>query len=155
MSIFGQIDAATIKTNPYFIEAGEYSAEVTKAYFKDNKDKQRQLVIEYTINNEDSMYLDKRVSQYFTLPDPNMTAEDFALLPADDKKKLQGTLSSMKRTLCGNSAKASQKGLGVNVDDLNDKNWDPAIVVGTKVDISISNFGDEGVNIRWVNLSEQ
>lgn len=154
MSIFGQIDVATIKTNQYFIEAGEYSAEVTKAYFKENRNGQKQLVITYTINNEDSVYLDKPVSQYFTLPDPNLTAESFELLPVDEKKKIQGTLSSMKRTLCGNAANARQKGLGVNPDDLNDPEWNPETLVGTKVDLSIGNYGDEGVSIRWVNLSE-
>lgn len=154
MSIFGQLDAATIKTNPFFIEAGEYDAEVTKAYFKNDRNGNKQLVIEYTINNEDSEYLDKKASQYFTLPDPNLTAETFALLPADEKKKIQGTLSSMKRTLCGNSANARQKGLGVNPDDLNDPEWDPAVLMGIKVNLSISNYGEEGVNIRWVNLTE-
>jgi len=154
MSIFGQLDAAAIPTNPFFIEKGEYEAEVTKAFYKTNREEQRQLVIEYTITEEDSQFLDSKASQYFTLPDANMTNETLALLPADEQKAIRRTLSAMKRTLCGNDANSSQKGLGVDANDLNDENWDPEVLVGKKVAIGISNYGanNEGVNIRWVNL---
>lgn len=156
MGIFGQLDAQNIPTNPFFVEAGEYSAEVTKAQYKVNKDQQMQLFIEYTINNEDSQYLDSKVVQYFTLVDSEMTAEAFALLPGEEQKNIRRTMSALKRTLCGNDNNSSQKGLGVNPDDLNDPDWKPEVLVGTKVDIGVANYGatNEGVNVRWVNLSE-
>jgi len=155
MSIFGRLDATTIPTNPYWVEKGEYSAEVTKALFKDGN-KGKQLVIEYTINNENSAFLDSKVTQYFNIVDPEMTQEMFSLLPADEQKIIRRNLSALKRTLCGNEGNASQKGLGVNSDDLNDENWNPEVLIGTKVDIGVSNYGptNEGVNVRWVNLSE-
>ncbi len=156
MSIFGAMDAALIPTNPFWIEKGEYEAEVTKAVFKENREKQRQLVIEYTITDEASEFCDKKASQYFTLPDPDMTLEAFELLPADEKKKMRQTLANMKRTLCGNENNSSQRGLGVNAEDLNDAEWDPEVIVGTPVTMGISNYGptNEGVNVRWVNLRD-
>lgn len=156
MSLFGKLDAANIPTNPFWVEKGEYSAEVTKAHYKNNRDGQRQLVIEYTITDEDSQFLDSKVYHYFTLVDPNMTQESFALLPSEEQKSIRRTLSALKRTLCGNEGNSSQKGLGVSPDDLNDEEWNPETLVGTKVNLGVSNYGanNEGVNVRWVNLSE-
>lgn len=156
MGLFGKLDAANIPSNPFFIEKGDYSATVTKALFKANREGARQLVIEYTIDDEDSEYLDKKASQYFTLPDADMTPEAFELLPSEEKKRIRATLSSMKRTLCGNDASSTQNGLGVDPDDLNDENWNPEVLLGTKVNIGIGNYGanNEGVNVRWVNLRD-
>jgi len=156
MSIFGQLDAANIPTNPFWVEKGDYSAEVTKAQYKTNRDGNKQLFLEYTITSEDSQFLDSKVVQYFTLVDPEMTQESFGLLPADEQKSIRRTMSALKRTLCGNDSNPAQKGLGVNPNDLNDANWNPEVLVGTKVDIGISNYGatNEGVNVRWVNLAQ-
>lgn len=156
MSIFGKMDAENIPTNPFWIEAGEYEAEVTKGLYKE-KDGRRQLVIEYVITEDDSQFVDQKASQYFNLPDADMTQEKFELLPSEEKKKIHRTLSAIKRTLCGNEANSSQKGLGVDAADLNDDAWDPASLVGTKVVIGISNYGatNEGVNVKWVNLREE
>lgn len=155
MSLFGKLDAANIPTNPFFIEKGDYSAEVTKAQYKTNRDQQKQLVIEYTITDEESQFLDSRASKYYTLVDSEMTQEMFELMPADEKKKIRQAMAALKRDLCGNDNNPSQKGLGISMDDLND-DFNPEILVGTKVQIGISNYGanNEGVNIRWVNLAE-
>lgn len=155
MSIFGELDAATIPTNPYWVEKGEYSAEVTNAQFKVNRDGVRQLIIEYTINNEDSQFLDSKVFQFFNLVDADMTNEKMALLPAEEQKIIRRTMSALKRTLCGNDSNPSQKGLGVDFNDLNDSNWSPESLIGKKVDIGVNNYGptNEGVTIRWVNLA--
>lgn len=153
MSIFGKLDAAQVPTNAFYIEAGDYEAEVTKAHFKE-KDGQRQLVIEYTITNQDSQYLDQKAYHYYTLPDADMTAEMFELLPSDEKQKIRKTNSSIKRTLCGTDGNSKQRGLGVPEEDLNDDDWDPAVLVGTKIYMGIANFGKDGVNVRWVNLRD-
>jgi hypothetical protein len=156
MSIFGKMDAETIPTNPYFVAAGDYSATVTKAEFRNNRDQEKQLFIEYTIDDEESPFLDSKVGQYFTLVDSEMTPEIFATLPAGDQKKIRQRLASLKRTLCGNDGNDSQPGLGVNPEDLNSDSWDPAVLLGTKVDLSISNYGSgnppQGVNVRWANI---
>jgi len=155
MSIFGQLDAETIHSNPFFIEKGEYTAEVTKAYFKEAADKPRQLVIEYTVTNEDSQYVDQKAYHYFTLVASDMTAEKFALLPADEQKNIRRSNSALKRTLCGDDGNSSKNGLGVSADDLNDKDWNPETLVGTKIDMGIGNYGSDGVNVRWVNIQSE
>jgi hypothetical protein len=157
MSIFGQLDAANIPTNPYFVEQGEYEAEVTNAQFKTTKNGDRQLQIRYTITDESSAFLDSVVTQFFTLVDPNMTQEDFELLPADEKAKIRKNNSALKRTLCGNENNPSQKGLGIDIDDLNDPEWSPEkALAGIKVDLAVNNYGpnNEGVSVRWVNLRD-
>jgi hypothetical protein len=69
MSIFGKMDAATIPTNPFWIEAGEYKAQVTDAKYQTNRNDEKQLVIEYTIVDADSEFVDKNAKQYFVLVD--------------------------------------------------------------------------------------
>lgn len=156
MSIFGALDAAKIPTNPFYIEAGVYEAEVTNAFYKNNKDDEKQLVIEYTITDEESSFLDSKTSQYFTLVPENMTEKDVAMLPAEDQRKLRRTLSALKKTLCGNENNPRMKGLGVPIEDL-DEDWQPETLIGTKIVLQISNYGptNEGVNIKSVNLREE
>lgn len=156
MSIFGKLDAANIPTNPFWVEKGEYSAEVTNAQYKTNRDNVRQLHIEYTITSEDSQFLDSKVVQYFNLVDTEMTQETFALLPVDEQKSIRRTMSALKRTLCGNDGNDRQKGLGVSPDDLNDESWDPSTLIGKKIDLAVNNYGPsgEGVAVRWVNVQE-
>lgn len=157
MSIFGKLDAANIPTNPYYIAEGEYQAEVTDAGYKTNRDGNRQLFIEYTITDENSEFHNKKASQYFTLPDADMDQEALDLLPPDEKKSILRTISAVKRTLSGNEMSQRQKGLGVDPEMLNDDNWDPSSLKGTKIDIGITNYGEkkEGVNIRWVNIKDE
>ena len=152
MSIFGKLDAQTIPSNPFWIEKGEYSAEVTDAKYKERDDK-RQLVIEFTINDEASDFLGKKASKYFDLVDPEMTDEMFSLLPAEEKQTIRRNLSALKNALCGSG---KNKGLGIDADDLNDETWDPVVLKGTKVDLTINNYGtnNDGVNVRWANLQE-
>jgi hypothetical protein len=157
MSIFGKMDAATIPTNPFFVEKGEYPAEVTKAEYKTNRDDVRQLSIEYTITDETSSFDKQRVSHFFDLPDANMTQADMMLLPPDEQKKIRRTMSNIKRTLCGNDGNDKQKGLGVDPDDLNSDDWTPDGLVGTKVILAVNNYGkdQQGVAVQWVNLREE
>lgn len=154
MSIFGKLDAAAIKTNPLYIEAGEYPAEVTAAEFRVNKDGDRQLYLKYTITDEESKYNKKSATQFFKLVPDDMTAEDLANLPADEQEKIEKTISSMKRTLSGTSGFANQRGLGVSEDDLNDPEWTPDSLIGKQITLTISNWGTDGVNIRNVNLRD-
>lgn len=156
MSIFGELDAAQVSTNPYFIEGGEYAAEVIEAKYKENRDGVRQLYIQYILTDTDSEYVGQKPSHFFNLVADDMTAEKFALLPAEEKKKIRLAMATLKKTLCGSDGNANHKGLGVPVDDLNDKDWNPAVLVGTKVMLGIANGGtnNEYVNIRWVNLAD-
>lgn len=160
MSIFGKLDAANIPTNPYFIKEGEYPSEISDAKYHNNKSNgQRQLVIQMTVTDESSEFLDSTASLYFDLPDLDMTIEQFELLPNEEKKKIRKAMSAIKRTLCGNPSNEKQKGLGVSEEDLNNDEWDPKVLVGTPVTMAITNYGSgptkEGVNIKWVNLREE
>lgn len=157
MSIFGMLDSANIPTNPYFIEKGEYEAEVTEAKFGQKNDGTRQLQIKFTITDESSEYFDKSITKYFDLVDPEMTEEQFAMLPADEKKRIMSNMSALKRTLCGNDARKDQPGLGVDPDDLDSENWNPETLVGTKVVMGISNGGqkNEYTNWKWANLRDE
>lgn len=157
MTIFGKLDAETIPTNPFFIEKGNYDAEVVAAKFQTNRDQQRQLYIQYMITEDESQYDKSKCNKLYNIIDEDMTAEKLAMLPADEMKKIRGQLASLKRDLCGSDGAEDKKGLGIDLKDLDDANWDPAVLVGLKVTIGINNFGanNEGVNIRWVNLREE
>lgn len=157
MSIFGQLDAANIPTNPFLIAKGTYEAQVVAAKFQENRDNVRQLYIQYEITTADSEYAGRKAAKIYNLVDADLTEKEFSVLPADDKKKIMIMITSLKKDLCGNEANVSQKGLGVSPDDLNDPNWNPATLVGTKVMLGITNYGtnDQGVNVRWVNLLEE
>jgi hypothetical protein len=156
MSIFGKLDAAAIPTNPFFVKAGEYYGTVIEAKYKTTAEGQKQLYIQYEITDEDSEYFGSKPSHFFNLVDENMTSEMFELLPAEEKKKIRLAMASVKKTLCGNDGNDKHKGLGVDINDLNDENWNPNVLVGTKVLFAIKNGGsqNEYVNIQWVNLAE-
>lgn len=157
MGLFGKLDAANIPTNPFFVAKGDYSAEVVASRYQVKPDGTKQFYIQYEITNEDSEYLGKKPTRIYDLVDENMTEKDFELLPSDEKNKIRNRMSSLKRDLCGNTANAYQKGLGVSLEDVNDPDWNPETIVGTKVNIGITNYGpdNEGVNIRWVNLAQE
>lgn len=156
MSIFGKLDAEQITTNPFFVEKGEYNAEVTAAEYKFNRDGQRQLFLQYTISEPDSEYDGSKLNQYFDLVDEDMTAEKFELLPAEAKKTAKRNNANLKKTLCGIDGSDKYHGLGVTPDELNNEDWTPASLKGTKIMVGVSNYGpnNTGVNIQWVNLPQ-
>jgi hypothetical protein len=156
MGIFGQLDAANIRTNPLFIEAGEYEAEVIKAEFRTRaSDNARQIYFQYQITEDDSAFNGKKASQFFTLVADDMTAEKFAALPEDERNKIDKSNSALKRTLSGTAGFANQRGLGVDEEELNNPEWTPESLIGTKITLTISNYGTDGVNVRSVNIREE
>lgn len=154
MSIFGQLDAAKIPTNPFFVEAGTYHGEVTAAEIKAKKDETQYLFIEFTITDAESGFKGKKVQGRYDLVDPSMTQEQFDLLPADEKEKLRGRMINLKKILCGQEGFEKQKGLGQTPDDLNDSNWNPSVLKGLQVVFGVRNYGTDGVKIQWVNLDD-
>lgn len=157
MSIFGKLDAESVSSNPYKVEKGVYEAEITKFEFRKSSNDQRQLFLETVITDPDSEFCDDKVNKYYFLPDEDMDQEKFDALPSDERKRIRKNMAVVKRDLCGNDARADQKGLGIDPSDLNDPNWDPSPLVGTKVTIGVSNFGanGNGVNMQWINLREE
>jgi hypothetical protein len=151
MSLFGKLDAEVIKTNPFHIPAGDYSAEVTKAEYRQGNEGQKQIYFQFTITEEGSPSKGQKPNMKFNLPDPEMTQEMLELLPVAEQQKINRSLGKLKKILCGTDGNDSQRGLGVKPDDLNDADWDPNTLVGTKINMGIGNFGSDGVEIRWVN----
>jgi hypothetical protein len=154
MSIFGNLDAALVKTDPFFIPAGDYYATITAAEVKIYEEKP-QFVITYKINDPSSQYNSFSARKIYTLPDPNMTQEDYELLSGKDRQRLDTAMSSLKRDLCGRDEDDEDNGLGVDPDDLNNPEWNPASLVGLEVVISINNYGanNTGVGVRRVVLA--
>jgi hypothetical protein len=154
MGIFGKLDAATIPTNPFFIAKGNYGAEVVAAKFQTDRDGDKQLYIQVAITDEDSAFFKKKAHKIYDIVDENLTSEELALMPIEEQQKIRSQISTLKRDLCGNDGNGSQKGLGVDVDDLNDGEWNPEVLVGTKINMGIKNWGadNQGVNIQWMNI---
>ena len=155
MSLFGKLDAELISTNPFKVDKGEYEATVVEARYNTNKNDVRQLVIQYEITNEDSEFKGNKVAHYLDLVDSDMTQEKLEMMPADEKKKIRMSLAKLKKTLCGNEGNVNHKGLGVDINDLNE-DWNPEILVGTAVRLGINTNGknNEYTNVQWVNLQD-
>lgn len=157
MSIFGQLDAASISSNPFKVEKGIYPAEVTKFEFRQTQKGTRQLFLEVVITDDESEFIDDKVNKYYFLPDEDLDQEKFDQLPADERKRIRKNMATIKKDLCGNESREDQKGLGVDPNDLNDPDWNPQTLVGTKVTIGVNNFGanGNGVNLQWINLRDE
>lgn len=153
MSIFGKLDAENVPSNPFWVAKGEYESEITDAKFGTNRDNQRQLIIEFTINDKESQFIDQKVKKYFDLVDVDFDTDKFELLPPEEQKRTRIRISSLKNALCGNG---KNKGLGVDPSELNDEHWNPETLKGIQCDIAISNYGtnNEGVNVRWANIRD-
>lgn len=151
MSIFGKLDAANVKANPNHIDTGDYEGEVTWAGIRTNESGDRRLVIEYTIENEESAFNGSKHRETFFLPAEDMTEEQMLLLPVEDQKKIRKNNANVKKRLCGYSAK--NIGLGVSEDDLNDPNWTPEVLKGLKVRFGIQVNGDY-INTKYVVLQD-
>lgn len=154
MTIFGQLDAAAIPSNAFKVDAGEYSAEVTKAFIKTHQDGNRQLIIEYTITDPDSEFDNNKVAAFFNLVDPNLTNEDLQLMDADNRRTIRRNLSNLKKALCGDDNNEFQPGLNVDPDDLNRADWSPESLVGKKVNVAVYNYGlnNEKSAVKWANV---
>lgn len=155
MGIFGKLDQSKIPDNPFWVEEGEYSAIVTKAFihYNEKKDK-RQLVIEYKITTP-GKYKGRPVRDWFDLPPENLTQKDMEAMDEEEAAAIERANSAVLRRLCGfKQGEREFPGLGVDREDL-DESWDPKVLIETEVDLAVVNSGDnnEFSNIRWVNLA--
>ncbi len=154
MSLFGELDAAEISSNPFKIDAGEYESEITAAEYRTDRDGRRQLYLKYTITDTNSEFKGESQGHFFPLVDADMTHEKLEMMPLEERQKIRKDNANVKRTLCGNPGHKNQPGLGVDPDDLNQPDWNPASLLGTPVIMCINNFGtnNQGTGIRWVNV---
>lgn len=156
-SVFGDIDAEDIQTNPYFVEGGVYYGRISKAEFKENSDGTKiNLMISYEItgaaDSENEQYVGNWPTDFLRVY-PNLTKEDEAAMDADDRKKLKDDRVRLVRRLCGGGK--GRPGLGVPKADLNDPDWNPEVLVGTEVEMFIKNWenkeGELQINIVYAN----
>ncbi len=153
MSIFGKLDAETVKSNPFHVDAGDYLGEITDADYKTNSDGERRLFIEYTITNDESSFKGSKVKEYLRLPPEDFTMEQFTMLPPDDQKKIREQMAKVKARLCGYSER--NRGLGVDSSDLNDPAWSPKALMGIQVRFGVTNGTDGSyVNVKYVALQD-
>lgn len=157
MGIFGDLDAASVESNPFFVAAGEYPGQVHKVEIRTNREEQRQFFIEYLIVDPTSEFDGSRVQKYYPMVDKDLTAEKIKLLPPSEQAEIRKMNADLKRALCGNEGVKNQPGLGVTVDDLNDPDWEtnlPKKLIGRDVTIAVQNFGlnNQGVGLRWANV---
>lgn len=158
MGIFGKLDAKNVPDNPFFVDEGEYTAVIEKAFIHENKKQEKhQLVIQYKITEADDdgneKYKGKQIRDWFDIF-PEMTEEDYNDLTPEEQGDVDAANSAVKRRLCGfTSGKREFPGLGVDIDDL-DESWDPKSLVDTEVELAIVLGGDnkEFSNIKWVNI---
>ena len=154
MGLFGDLDAAAVNSNPFFVAQDDYEAVVSKAEYRVSRDGQRQLYIEYTITDVNSEYQGQKLQKYFPLVAEDMNEQKMALLPPNEKKEIQKNNAALKRALCGNEGSANQPGLGVNPDDLNSDDWKPESLINTPVIVAVQNYGpnNQGVAVKWANV---
>lgn len=156
MGIFGELDADEIPDNPFWIAKGEYTAFISNAYFHWNeKREQEQLVICYKISDSDSKYYKREARDFFDVY-RNLTREEWEAMSESEQAQIERSNGAIKRRLHGQPNKG-YPGLGVDLADLDDSEWDPKeSLVNKEVIIAIQNYGeeDEGVNVRYANLVE-
>ena len=149
MSLFGELDAAEISTNPFYVEAGEYSGKIVEAKHTEDRDGNPRFQIRYVITDEMSDYHGKTLMDSFKLF-PGMTSELLATLPPAEKKEVRDALGALKRRLCGQENVEDDKGLGVLEEELNDEEWDPKTLVDMEVELAVVNSADNTRSfVRW------
>ncbi len=152
MSIFGKMDAAKVKTNPYYVEAGDYFGEIVEADIRTKRDSDdRYLYIQFEILDEESAFKGSKPTLRQDLPAADLTEEVMASLPADDQAKIRRDMTTVKNILCGNNR---FPGLGIDPEDLNDPDWHPKVLKGLKVNFTVRNFGEDGVQISYANIAD-
>jgi hypothetical protein len=154
MGIFGKLDADRIPDNPFKIDAGEYRALITGAFFQYNEKRDmHQFLIVYTIDDETSKFHGKEARDWFNYY-PDMDEATYEILPPAEQRKFDEASSAIKRRLCG-VPKLNRKGLGIDPADLT-PDWNPGVLLNTPVDIGIVNSGDDNeyTNVQWVSVIE-
>lgn len=153
MGIFGSLDANSIPDNPFWVEQGEYRAQVTNAFFQDSKKEgQKQLVICYTIVDKQSKYFNREVRDWFDFY-PDIDEETYKSMNGAEQAQVDRTLGAIKRRLCGIARKEDSRGLGVTPEELNE-DWEPKVLVDTEVNIGVVNSGDDNefTNVKWAEM---
>lgn len=81
MSLFGDLDIQNAQDDPFNIDEGTYKGTVTAVAVKEHKDKTKKgLVFTYTVIDEESPMLGRKIDEWKNLPQPedpsNLTPEE-------------------------------------------------------------------------------
>lgn len=100
VSLFGNLDAAQVNDDPFWIEPNTYWAICIDATIRQNENGDNALSIQWQIDQPDSDYHEKKLSDYFTLVpmDESLTPEEaWKALSASEKDKVKWLKRRLRR----------------------------------------------------------
>lgn len=98
MSLFGDIDAADIPENPFYVAPGTYECVLTEAIVKDKTDGSGQgLALKWVIEDDESDYKGQNISDWFNVY-PDLTADELTQKQKQDLSRLRQRLTQMGLT---------------------------------------------------------
>jgi hypothetical protein len=83
MSIFGDLDVSNISDDPFKVEPNTYKAVVTESGIKE-KNGNKGFTFKWTIDEPDSDFHGRSVSEYYSLP----ATEDTELMSSEEKRSI-------------------------------------------------------------------
>lgn len=104
VSLFGNLDAAQVNDDPFYIEPNTYKAICIDAVVKEGNDGSNALILKWQIDEPSSDYHEKSLTDYFTLVDQDAAWEDL-----DGKQK--DKVKFLKRRL--------RRGFGISESEIN------------------------------------
>jgi len=140
VSLFGNLDAAEVNDDPFYIEPNTYKAVCVDAVVKETTDGSNALILKWQIDEPASDYHEKNLTDYFTLVDQNAVWEDL-----DGKQK--DKVKFLKRRL--------RRGFGISESEINSVK--PSDLIGREAFLQIvegqgkkgtANEGKTFTNIR-------
>lgn len=142
MGLFGNLDAADIPDNPFYVAPGTYPAVLTEAKIQAKKDGSGSgLSFKWIIEDEDSEYNGQNISDWQNLPPEDLTQD--GMTPA-----IRGALSRLKQRL-------TQMGLTDQEQDdlLEPGNLDQ--LIGMKADVTVTESADKNDPAKiYTNISK-
>ena len=154
MGLFGDLDAADVSDNPFFVPADVYTCQLTDFKLKESNSGGYGLSFVWTIQEDDSEYDGNNVSEWINVYIKDSDAKDAAALKRD-RARLKSRLTAI-----GMSTEEMNK-LAVEVDDKFVIDEDIADqYIGVMALVTVVNTPDKNdpdkiyVNIRSISLSE-
>lgn len=133
MSLFGDLDIAAAADDPFNIDEGVYEGTISAVTKKESNDKTKKgLVITYTVTDEESPMIGRKIDEWKNLPQP---ADPHNMTPEEERD-----VSFLKMRL---------KSLGVAEEDMN--TVEPEDLIGTDVVFTVKKKG-EYTNVVKVEL---
>lgn len=139
MGLFGDIDAADVPENPFYVAPDTYPCVLSEANVVDKKDGSgKGLAFKWVIENDDSEYNGQNVQDWFNIY-PDITEDDVTPNIRKDMARLRQRLTQM-----GLSTE-EQNDLLDNLDDL----------IGMHADVVVTETPDkQDPDKKWTNINK-